>query len=181
MRLSDLKIWVHQEHLYFIHIQRVRAKLIFCSTIPSIIEIKTKINMRTKKLPKLDSVKPCPIMPPAIPSSMTCPKNQANKRFGGAVAIEKRPIINAPQVRTPTCNPKIAPFFHSWILSLSISQSSKTPNIKNDKYPTGMRAKARSTGSKNGLCCEYTEASNPACRKKSNPIMDNHANSVCLI
>ena len=37
------------------------------------------------------------------------------------------------------------------------------PNIKNDTYPIGIYAKARSRGSKKGLGCENTCESNPAC------------------
>ena len=57
----------------------------------------------------------------------------------------------------------------------------KISNIRNDTYPMGIYAKARSKGSKKGLGCEYTCESNPACKKKSNPIIENHANNVSLI
>jgi hypothetical protein len=35
--------------------------------------------------------------------------------------------------------------------------------------------------SKKGLGCEYTDESSPACRKKSNPIIENQDKSVSLI
>jgi hypothetical protein len=64
---------------------------------------------------------------------------------------------------------------------LSISQRRKIANIKNDMYPMGIYAKARSKGSKKGLGCEYTCESNPACKKKSKPIIENHDNRVSFI
>jgi hypothetical protein len=45
----------------------------------------------------------------------------------------------------------------------------------------GINANARSDGSKKGLGCEYTDESSPACKKKSNPIIENHDKSMSLI
>jgi len=62
-----------------------------------------------------------------------------------------------------------------------MSQRRKISNIKKDKYPGGINAKARSGESKKGLGCEYRDESSPACKKKSNPIIEAQDKSVSLM
>ncbi len=66
-------------------------------------------------------------------------------------------------------------------LARRISQINKAAKPRKDMYPIGINAKARSGGSKKVLSFAYRGARIPACKKKSNPIMDNQANNVSLI
>jgi hypothetical protein len=67
------------------------------------------------------------------------------------------------------------------MFSLAISQINKAAKPRKDMYPIGINAKARSGGSKKVLSFAYRGARIPACKKKSNPIIDNQANKVSLI
>jgi len=62
-----------------------------------------------------------------------------------------------------------------------MSQRRKISNIRKDRYPRGINAKARFGESKKGLGCEYNDESSPACKKKSNPIIENQDKSVSLM
>jgi len=122
-----------------------------CRTTPIVIDPVVSNKTPTNSFLRFSAPKPAPTTNPAIALSIVCPKNQPNIKIGLAVVMESRPKTSDPQISAPSFKPKMQPSGQVLIPNLPKSHTSITVDMRNERYPNGIKKNARSGGSKNGL------------------------------